>query len=302
MIAWLNGDFTDYRNVTVNLLSHSFSRGTAAFEVIDIVMTDKGPALFGLTEHIERLFNSAGLMYMDIPLSREDIEKGCIETARKNRVSEGCAKIFVYYPDIEFSAIPGHRNVDVAIFTADLSFLGLTREKLAMPARAGISSYRKMHPDIAPVQAKVSGNYVTPYLSLMEIREKGYDDVILPDMNGNLTEGATSSVFFIINGEIRTARLSSVLRGITRMAICDLINELKIPFREGEIRLEELEECEEAFYSGSMHHIQPIISIDGKDLGPECPGPVTGQIMNEMNRIYSGKNPKYLKWLTLIDG
>jgi branched-chain amino acid aminotransferase len=302
MKAWINGEFVDLDKANVNIFSHSFGRGSAVFEVFDIVSAEKGPAFFGLHQHIDRLFRSAELVYMDLPLSRDEIINACIHTAKENNVSLGAAKLFAYYSGIEFTVIPQNPQVDIAIFCVDYTTFGIEQEDLSAPVDVGISSYKKYHPDTVPVHAKVTGNYVNPYLAMMEVKKKGYEDVIIIDVFGNVSEGATASLFTVKEGKIKTAKLNNVLNGITRLAVIDVVKDTDMQVEETDIKSEELNDLDEAFYSVSLEHIKPIKSIEGKKLGSVCPGPYTQKVINAMNDLYSGNSEKSKDWLIYING
>lgn len=300
MKAWLNGEMVPWDTVTVPILSHSFSRGSAIFEVVDVVNTAKGPALFGLAGHIGRFFNSAALTFMELPITRDELAAAVISTAGQNGVTNGIAKFFAFYPLVEPTVIPTNPKVDVAIFCMDYDFFGLKPEERSKPARVGISSFRKIHGGTVPVHAKVVGNYVNAFLAKMEVKKKGYDDVIMLDTAGFVAEGATSNVFFVSDNKVKTPTLTSALPGITRHALIELIRDMGYGMSETDVRPEELLEFDEAFYSGSTVKVQPIASIDGKALKKPCPGPVTCAIKEQMDRAIRGEIDKYTKWLTLI--
>lgn len=300
MKAWLNGEMIDWDKATVPLLSHSFSRGSAIFEVVDIVSTKKGPALFGLSEHIERFFNSAALTFMALPLSRKELADAVVATASANGVKNGAAKFFAYYPLIEFSVIPTNPQVDVAIFCLDYDLFGVKQEVLSAPVKAGISSFRKIHGGTVPVHAKVVGNYVNSFLAKMEVKKKGYDDVIMLDTAGFVAEGATSNVFFVSDNTVVTPTLTSALPGITRHALIALIRDMGYTMKETDIRPDELLGFDEGFYSGSIVKVQPIASIDGKGLKKPCPGAVTCAVKERMNQAMRGEIEKYASWLTVF--
>ncbi len=301
MKAWINGELVGWDKANVSLLSHSFGRGSAIFEVFDIVAAEKGSAFFCIEQHIDRLFRSAELVYMDLPLTREEFIDACIKTARENDIKRGGTKLFCYYPGLEFTAYPQNPQVDVAIFCVDFGALGIRQEALSAPANVGISSYRKYHPETVPIHAKICGNYVNPYLALMEMKKKGYDDILTVDVNGYVAEGATSSAFFVKDGKLKTAKLDNVLFGITRMALIEVAKDMGIPVEETDIRPDELQDMDEAFYSVSLIHIQPMKSIDGNPIGDSCPGPLTEKLISAMEEVYTGRNRKFEKWLTYID-
>lgn len=302
MKVWVNGEFVDLDRATVSIFSHSFSRGSAIFEVFDIVSTQKGPAFFGLDQHIDRLFKSAELVYMDLPMNRDEIISACVKTAQENNVCRGAAKLFAYYSGIEFTAIPQNPQVDIAVFCLDYNTFGIQQDDLSAPVDAGVSSYRKYHPDTVPIHAKVTGNYVNAYLAMMEMKKKGYEDVILVDVFGNVAEGATASLFFIKEDQVRTAKLNNVLNGITRMAVIEMVKDMGLPIAETDIKQKELYGMDEAFYSVSLAHIKPIKSIDGNMLGSVCPGKITLKIIGAMNHLYSGNSEKSEHWMVYING
>lgn len=300
MKAWVNGQFLAWNEVTVPILSHSFGRGSGIFEVLDIVPAERGPAYFGLTEHIDRFFNSARLVSMDIPLTKEDLAQALVETARVNNVREGFAKFFAYYPLVEFSLVPKNPKVDIAIFCTDFAFLNVTQDDYSAPVSVGISKLKKLHPETVPVQAKVVGNYVSSYLAKLEVIKRGYEDVIMVDTFGRVAEGGVCNIFFVKNREVKTPTLENTLSGITRKAVIEVVRDMGIPVEETHIRLEELAGFEEAFYTLSIGKIQPVKSVENKIWGNSCPGPITKSIMERMKAVYGGRIEKFEKWLTYV--
>ncbi len=300
MKAWINGEMTGWETATVPLLSHSFSRGSAIFEVVDIVNTEAGPALFGLPEHVDRFFNSAALTYMELPIAKKELTEAVLATAKENGVKNGAAKFFAYYPLIEFSVLPTNPKIDVAIFCLDYDLFGVKQEILSSPVKVGISALKKFHPQTVPIHAKVVGNYVNAYLAKMEVKKRGFDDVIMLDTDGFVAEGATSNVFFVAGNQVTTPTLRSALPGITRHALIEIIRDMGHEMIEGDIQPEKLYTFDEAFYSGSIVKVQPIVSIDGKTLCASCPGPITCAIKERMKDAMGGKIEKYRKWLTII--
>jgi len=300
MKAWINGEFKGLDQANVSLLSHSFGRGSAIFEVFDITSTVKGPAFFAIEQHIDRLFTSADLTYMQLPMTKGEIIDACTETARHNNVKEGVVKLFAYFPGIELGVYPQNQEVHLAIFCADFETVGLKREELCTPVDIGISSYRKLHPDTMPLHAKVCGSYVNGYLSTAEALRSGYQDFINCDLDGYVAEGAAASAFFVEKGVLKTAAVDGVLKGITRMATLALAQDLGIPVEEAKISREELMAMDEAFFAVSIKRIQPIRSIDGQKLSEVCPGPITQRMIEALDRAYTGEDPQSGKWLMHI--
>ncbi|HQI02926.1 MAG TPA: aminotransferase class IV [Deltaproteobacteria bacterium] len=295
--AWIDGKFVDCGEATVPLLSHSFSRGSAIFEVMSITSTIKGPAFFCLEEHMERFFFSAEQSYMKIPYTKEEIREALFATARRNSVENGFAKLYAYYPDIDLGTTPSD-NVSAAIFCIDCSLPGIRRQGPRQGISVGISRYRKLHPETTAVHAKIAGNYVNGYLARMEVRKRGFDDVLMLDTNGFVAEGPTANILLINGTSVQTPGIENVLPGITRRVIMKILDDMGYPEKETQIRPEDLGRYEEAFFSGTLNPVQPILRIEDKIFA--CPGPMTSAIMSRMNEILSGRAPQYENLLTLI--
>ncbi|MFH1091505.1 MAG: aminotransferase class IV [Pseudomonadota bacterium] len=300
MKAWLNGELVEADQVKVPLLSHSFSRGSALFEVVDIVTTQMGPAYFGLEQHLDRLLNSARLTYMELPQTKDELLQAHLITAKENKITAGLAKSFAYYPAIELTPLPADPKVDVAIFCLDPKMLGLNPERMSAPAEVMISSYRKVHPESVPVHAKVVGNYVNAFLARMEAKKKGYDEVIMLDTMGYVAEGAVCNTFFVRQGVVVTPSLRSILPGVTRAATIEVARDMGLTVVETDLKPEDIFNCEEAFYSASLIKIQPIKAVNGQKIGAVCPGPVTRAVMDRMKEFYAGGIEKFRPWFTVI--
>jgi len=297
MKAWLDGKLIDWSETNVSLLSHSFSRGSAIFEVVDIVKTVHGPAFFGLKEHVDRFFNSARLTFMDLPVSREELVDAVVQTARENHISFGATKFFAYYPEIEMRIIPSNPKVSIAVFCVDFGVFGITQEELSAPITAGISRFRKNHLEAVPVHAKATGNYVNSYLAQMEVMKRGYDEAILLDTTGFVAEGPSANIFFVDKDTVLTPYIRSALPGITRMAIMEALGEMKCPVKEKDIVSDDVMSFSEAFFSSSIVKIHPVRSIEKKAMGNACPGPVTAALIQKMQEVYSGKVSTFEKWM-----
>ena len=300
MKAWVNGEFVNWEDAKVSILSHGFSRGAAIFEVVDIVNAEKGPAFFGLEAHMNRFFNSADYMYMDLPLNVEEMIQACVDTAKENHVAYGAAKFFAYYSAIEFDVIPHDKKMDVAIFCVDFGQPQSKKLQLPEAVKVCVSSYRKSHPESVPIHAKATGNYVGGYLAKMEAREQGFDDVIFLDTMGFVAEAATANIFFVKDNRIQTPTLRSVLPGVNRMALLDILSDLPYDVKEMDVKPNDLFECDEAFFTSSVVKVMPIKSIDGVSIGNICPGPVTRAIAEKVSDVFGGRLKQFEHWLTYI--
>lgn len=297
MKAWLNGTLVDWTEVRVSPLSHSFNRASAVFEVMAIVPSVKGTALICINEHVDRFFSSAERTFMSIPFTREQIREAIIATARANSIQNGIAKCYAYYSDIDLGPI-APQDVSVAIFCLDYAMLGVSPDKYGHPLNVGISQFRKLHPATAAVHAKVVGNYVNGYLARTEVRRKGFDEALMLDTNGLVAEGPTSNIFMVRDRCVETPTKENVLPGITRRVVIDVLKDMGFTVKESRILPQDLCEYDEAFFSGTLRHVQPISRIEDFEL--TCPGPVTKALMERMQEVYSGRVEKFEGILTYI--
>ncbi len=300
MKANINGRFVDWKDAKVSLLSHSFCRGSAIFDVVSISPTARGGAFFRLKEHVARMFNSATLLLMDMPISPEEALKAVVATAAKNDISFGIAKFLAYYPVEEFFLLPTDPKVDFAVFCDDFGRRGTTVDDITKPVSVGISTIMKIDRRTIPIHAKVAANYVNGALALMEAKKKGYDNVILLDTSGFVAEGPIANVFFVEDGKILTPTSRNTLQGITRDSVIHIAQDLGREVTETDISPERIADFDEAFYTSCAPGIVPINSIDSKPIGPQCPGPVTKELARRLNDAYEGRAPQYEDWLTYV--
>jgi branched-chain amino acid aminotransferase len=300
MKAWVNGRMIPQEEATVPILSHSMSRGSAVFEVLDLVSTARGPAIFRAAAHTDRLFGSAQCLHMVMPVTPAELVDAMKQTVRANELTDGGIKVFTYLSQVAYDLMPRNLRLDVAVFCYDFArTFGLSRGQFSRPITAGVSSIRKLKPSTVPIHAKAAGYYVNGMLARYEARQKGFDDAILLDDAGNAAEAPVSSLFVVKNGIVRTPRLDNVLAGITRDSVIQVTRDLGIPLEETDIPAADLAAVDEAFFTGTHIRVQPIRSIDARRLDP-CPGPVTVRIQEAFEEAYTGRNPRYGRWLDYI--
>ncbi len=297
MKAWFNGTIIDEHDIAVSPLSHSFSRGTAIFEVLEIVESHRGPALFGLGEHINRLYRSAEFLYMPLneKIAPEALSDAVRALVRTNNLKRGIIKIFAYYSTPEYSCIPSNRTVSLAIFCTPFNFSATNKQVYT----AQISRYRKNHPESVPVHAKAAGYYVNFYLALMEASSRGFDEAILLDTMGFVAEGGTSNIFVVKDGILMTPTVRSILPGITRKFILEITSNF-MECIEKDITQDELLSADEVFFSNSVERIMPIYRIGDRDISTSSPGSYTVKIMNAINDVIAGQHPAYVRWLSPV--
>jgi len=290
---WMNGEFVDWDSATVHVLSHSLQRGSTVFDSLSCVETTKGPAIFRLDAHIDRFLESGALTGMRIPFSRDELIAGTIETVRRSGIRECCIRPLAFYAGEELEVVPKRSTIQVTIAVAP---------PLPVPERfrAKVSSFRKLHPDTVPVAAKVAGNYLSAMLAKREALDEGFDEAIVLDCAGSVAEGPTESLFIVHDGTVKTARLGTVLAGITRDSVIRIASDVGYRVQETIIPAGELYEADELFVTGTGAGVVPIVQLDDTPVGAGQPGEITQSLRKEYSDAASGRNPDYESWLAYI--
>jgi branched-chain amino acid aminotransferase len=232
-------------------------------------------------------------------ITRESLVAAVKETLLANAVASGIAKIFLFNPHPDYACVPSNTGMDLAIFCAPFSSLPVTDNHESHCVDACFSSFRKIHPESAPVHAKAAGNYVNSYLALSEAKARNCGEAILLDTMGFVAEGGTSNIFMVKEGRVMTPTLRSILPGITRMFILDIVGKF-LDCRETDITPVEMKGADEAFFSNSVERVMPVRSVDGSVLRAPCPGPLTRSIIDRIGEVIEGKNSAYERWLTPV--
>lgn len=291
----------DSSQILVPVDSHCVGRGSALFEVMDIIRTDSGQAFFRASAHIKRLIRSAEIMHMPLPFSEEELCAGMADLARASGYERGAIKVLAYYSQPEFGIIPKNTTVSVAafIYTIEES-LGMGYKECIQPVAAGISSIRKLSNQAFNPHSKVAGHYVNAFHATWEAKEKGYYQPLLLDHRGLVTEGALCNLFTVKDGAIITSKTDTVLLGITRDSVITIAKALDIPCKQADYTPEELLAADEVFVSGSIIRVQPIKSIDGTAIGDGTMGPVTKRVQDVLEEIYCGRDDRFSDWVEKI--
>ena len=276
-IVYLNGEFVAWQQATVHIMCHSFGRGSAIFEVISFHATDSGPVIFRLKEHINRLFKTAELLDMKLPLSPAEFYEAVAGTVKRNQLNQGIIKIICYYSEFSIEVIPPQKPLDVSIFALDPAQDLREGFRKDPSTTAGISKWRKLDPQTVPVPAKAAANYLNGMVARIEAGKRGFDRAILLDTQGFIAEGATESIFLVKAGQLMTPALGTVLAGISRMSILQAAEVTGIQTYEGRLDPELLSEAEEIFFSCSPLKVWPVRQIEDRML-PNVPGPVTQKV------------------------
>jgi branched-chain amino acid aminotransferase len=294
---WMDGKFVDWDKATVHVLTHSLHYGLGVFEGIRCYETKKGPAIFRLDEHIDRLFGSAHIFLMEIPYTKKEIRDAIIGTVRINKIKECYIRplAFIGYGAMGLYPKGNPVNVSIAAWSwgAYLGDDGLTKG-----IKVKTSSFIRNHVNANMTRGKVCGYYVNSQLAKKEAIACGYDEALLLDTEGYVSEGSGENIFMVRNGVLKTTPLTSILEGITRNSIMRIAADKKIRVLEERFTRDELYIADEAFFTGTAAEVTPIRELDGRTIGAGKPGPITRELQAVFFDIVKGKNKKYISWLT----
>ncbi len=296
--VFVNGKFTAWEQAGIHMMSHSFSRGSAVFEVLSVHdIPGKGPCVFRLDKHVQRLFSSASALGMVPDLSPASVQEAVCRTVHKNGICQGAVKIMGYNPEIAFDILPSGNSLDIAVFVIDpVQDLG----KRLVPSSDGadmcVSTWCKLDPRTVPVTAKAAANYLNGMLARQEAKNRGCDMAVMLDTRGFVAEGATESIFLVKDGRIMTPSLGTILHSITRSSVITLCQALDIPVDEGRISPDLLETADEIFFTCTPMKVLPVKTCEKRSLFP-VPGPITRQLADVMADVTSGRNPQFAAWL-----
>jgi branched-chain amino acid aminotransferase len=296
-LVWMNGEFVKWSQATVHMMSHSFARGSAIFEVISFYAVGSGPAVFRLHDHIARLEKSADYLGMELPAGHDAICKSVAETVRRNRLVQGAVKVIGYYPQFALDIQPPQKRLDIAVFamdpSQDIKGLEFSFEK---GTTAGIARWRKLDPETVPIEAKASANYLNGMIARLDVQKRGLEDAILLDSQGFIAEGATESVFLVKDGRLLTPSLGTVLDSITRRSILQVARHLGVETFEGRLRPELLFEADEVFFANTPFKVIPVRRIEERVMSA-APGPMQRRLWEVLQKISAGQEPAFKDWL-----
>jgi branched-chain amino acid aminotransferase len=292
---WMNGELVDWADAKIHVATHGLHYGTGVFEGIRCYETERGPAIFRLTDHMRRLVESAKLLYMEIPYSLEELDAAVVDTVSANGLSECYIRPIAYVGYGELGVNPGDNPVDVSVLTWPWgSYLGEDGQKHGITAK--ISSWKRVGPNTIPHVAKATGIYLNSMLATTEARRAGYDEAIMLTDEGMIADGPGESIFVVKNGKISTPDLSaSILTGVTRDSVMQLATDLGYDVQERQIIRSELYLADEVFMTGTAAEIVPLRSVDDIAIGE--PGPITQEIQQAYADCVRGRTERWAHWL-----
>lgn len=299
--VWMNGKIIRWNEATVHVSAHTLHLGSGVFEAMRCYETPDGAAVFCMDAHLHRLFFSAESYKLQIPYTREELGEAICEIIRRNRLNDCYIRILCYYGSGSLGVYPHNCPVEAAILTWPLgAYLGAGALKEGV--RVSVSSWLKFHSRMMPTTAKASGQYLNSLLALREVNDRGYDEAILLNAEGNIAEGSGENLFIVRDGRLLTNdEQSSILLGITRDAVIHIARDLGYEVEVGKLGLQGLFSANEAFFTGTAAEVTPIREVDGILVGTGEVGPVTQQIQQTFFAAVSGRDERYLSWLHFIN-
>lgn len=302
---WINGNYINWEDAQVHILSHSHQRGSLIFGFIPIFDNERVVSLFRLNDHIDRLFNSCISAGIPLDYSSEEIHLAIKDTVRKNPGSK-FVKISVYISSIEVDVVPQDpfSSVAIAAYDPQEDIISKNNQPFHSSKKLSVWLEKEKHQrrsDIIPPQIKIAGNYTSSMMAKWQARKDGYDEIILTDEDGFITEAPTSNVFLVNNdGALLTAPEKEVLYGITRKSILDIADDEGIKTIVERIPLSELENAKEVFITSSSHLVCPVIKIDNVLVGDGDIGDLTSKLKNRFLKISQGNDKFSQDWLENI--
>jgi branched-chain amino acid aminotransferase len=292
---WMDGRFVDWDDANVHVLTHTLHYGCGVFEGIRAYETPQGPAIFRLTEHIERLFASAKIFMIDIPFSVEEIVEATKETVRVNGLPSCYIRPIVYlgYGEMGLNPLPCPVQVAIAVWPWG-AYLG--DEGMQHGVRVKVSSWQRHSPNAMPPAAKGTGMYINSQMAKIEALKSGYDEAILLSPQGYVSECTGENIFIVDDGVLMTPPVAAgALEGITQDSVMTIARDFGYEVRQANILRSDLYTCDEAFLTGTAAEVVPIRSVDDREIGE--PGPITRKIQETYLAAVRGQVESYRGWL-----
>lgn len=291
---WFDGKLVAHGKAQIHVLNHTLHYGSGVFEGIRAYETTRGAAIFRLREHVDRLFYSATCMGMKVPYSKKEITHAIVETVRANKLRSCYIRPLIFYGE-KMGLYPGGSTVHVVIAAwAWGSYLG---EK---PVKTVISPFQRLAAKSFIPDAKVTGYYMNSILASLDAKKRKADEAILLDSDGYIAEGPGENIFMVEKGKVYTPKSGSILPGITRATVMQLLKDIKISVTEARITPARLKKADEVFFVGTAAEITPVGRIDQTAISGGWVGPITAQVRSHYLAAVSGREPRYTKWLTYV--
>jgi len=296
---WFDGEMVDWRDAKIHVLTHTLHYGMGVFEGVRAYHAEDGTAIFRLQEHTDRLFNSAKIMNMDMPYSKDEINQAQLDAVKINNLDSAYLRPMAFYGSegMGLRADGLKTHIIVAAWNWG-AYLG--KDALEQGIRIRTSSFTRHHPNIAMCKAKANGNYINSMLALSDALKDGYDEALLLDVDGFVAEGSGENFFLVKDGVIYTPELSSALDGITRKTVIQLAEEEGYKVIEKRITRDEVYIADEAFFTGTAAEVTPIRELDRRTIGCGSRGPITEVLQSKYFDVVHGRSAKHKDWLAAV--
>ncbi len=297
---WMNGRLVPFRNAKVHVLTHALHYSTSVFEGIRCYDTPKGPAIFRLSEHVDRLFKSAKLYSMKMRYSKKQVTEAIIQTVKASKLRECYIRPLAYYGYGEMGLTPSPNKVDLSVSCWEWR-MGESRAGKFSGARCKVSSWLKIDSRAQPMRAKAASNYANAALARVEALNDGYDEAIMLNYHGKVAEGSAENIFIVKNGEVLTPPPSAgILEGITRDSIIQIIEENGGYVIETDLERDDLYDADEIFMSGTAAEVKSVTQIDAVKIGNGRVGSITKTLQESFMDAAMGRDDRFLPWLTYV--
>jgi branched-chain amino acid aminotransferase len=298
---WLDGEFVDWDSATVHILTHSLHYGLAVFDGMRAYKrADGGTYIFRLREHVDRLFDSCKMCLLQPKYTREQIMSVCVEALKVNGMVDGYIRPIIFVGEGAMGIYAPQNPVRTSVLAWTWgAYLG--EEALKNGIRTKISSFARHHINVSLAKAKMTGQYTNSVLAKREAKAAGYDEAILLDANGYVSEGSGENIFAVRKGVLHTPDLScSILEGITRDTILTLAREMGLQVVEGRLTRDQIWLADEVFFTGTAAEVTPVREIDNRIVGEGTVGPVTKKLQARFFDIVRGSDASHPEWLTRV--
>jgi branched-chain amino acid aminotransferase len=297
---WMNGKLVDWNDAQVHVLTHTLHYGLGVFEGIRFYDTPEGPGIFRLEDHLKRLYDSSHICRIDVPYDWDTLWEAHLDVVRVNGLKDGYIRPVVYIQDGPMGLLVTEEH-PVGVFIASWAWGAyLGEDGLKNGIRTKIASFARHHVNASMTKAKVNGAYVNSILAKREAHQAGYDETIMLDTSGYVSEGSGENLFIVRDGIIKTTSLTSILNGITRDTVMILAREQGFEVVEDRFTRDELYIADEAFFTGTAAEITPIREVDDRPIGEGKPGPVTKAIQETYFKVVHGEDPDHKGWITTV--
>ena len=296
---WMDGSFCDWKKAKIHILTHTMHYGTGVFEGVRAYETEIGPAIFRLEDHTDRLFESANLVGMNIPFTKDQLMQAQCDSVIKNNLKNAYIRPLCFYGSEGMGLRADNLKVHCAVAAWDWGpYLGA--EQIEKGIRVKVSPFPKRDPEAMLYKAKATGNYINSMLALRDALSSGYDEALILGTDNSVNEGSGENFFMVKDNKLVTPELITVLNGITRKTIITLAKDLGIETIERKIQLNEVYDCDEAFFTGTAAEVTPIIEIDKTKINNGVPGKITQMLLHNYFNLIRGKYDNHNEWVTQL--